>query len=211
MWLSVTYLVISYFIFSVQSVASSRNDRSRAPDLNLTTASTTSREFRLKRAIEETDWELTAVDETDTVVGISNVLHDTINMLAVTISCVMMMAANLQVPEDYLNWAQRYLECIKDEENTNPQNVLGILGEVMKRQDNPNYKSPVGSGGGSGKKASSSKTDHKSDKGDKSAKSSTTKANKSKGGSSSRAKEEAQNENIFMAEKPTAEDEEALK
>lgn len=121
------------------SVRSSRFEHSGIPNLNFSTASTTSREFRLKRAIEETDWEVTAVDETDTVVGISTILQDTINMLAVTISCVMMMAADLRVPEDYLVWAQSYLQCIRDEEGTNPPNIQGLINEIIKRRD-PNYE-----------------------------------------------------------------------
>ncbi|GJQ75660.1 hypothetical protein Trydic_g17735 [Trypoxylus dichotomus] len=125
---------------SAVSLGSSRFDRSTSfgQNLNSTLSAATSREFRIKRAIEEADWELTAVDETETVVGISSILQDTINMLAVSVSCVMLMAADLPVPEDYLVWAQTYLQSIKDEDEMNPPNIQGIIGEIIKRRD-PSY------------------------------------------------------------------------
>lgn len=133
-----TYTQICMCISSLSSASFSSFRYDQNSPGNNAGAANTSREFRLRRAIEETDWELTAVDETDTVVGISSQLHDTINMLAVTVSCVMLMAADLKVPEDYLVWSQNYLQCIKDDEGTNPPNVQGLLSEIIKRQD-PSY------------------------------------------------------------------------
>lgn len=176
------------------SMASSRYERSSAaPGLNLTTASTTSREFRLRRAIEETDWELTAVDETDTVVGISNVMHDTINMLAVSISCVMMMAADIKVPEDYLVWAQSYLQCIKDDEGLNPPNIQGIINEIIKRRD-PNY-TPGGTASEGKKKGSHPPVKEKGSKSEPG-------SSKSKGGSG-RDRDAEANMSTLEAQKPS--------
>ncbi|XP_022918131.1 uncharacterized protein [Onthophagus taurus] len=93
---------------------------------------TESREFRIRRALEENDWETTVIDETDTIVGISNTYHFGMNMLAVTITCVMMMAAKIEMTMDYLDWAENYLECIKDDNGKLPRNITGILKEIEK-------------------------------------------------------------------------------
>lgn len=56
------------------------------------------------------------------------------NMLAITISCVMLLAANVKaIPEEYMVFAERYLCCIKDENDMHPTNVQGILNHIRHR------------------------------------------------------------------------------
>lgn len=50
------------------------------------------------------------------------------DMLATTISCMMLMATrSSKIPEEYLICAQSYLECIKNEKKTHPPNITAIL------------------------------------------------------------------------------------
>lgn len=52
-------------------------------------------------------------------------------MLAVTISCVMMMATDAtDIPNEYFIWAQNYLSRIKDNLGKNPPNVKGVLDHI---------------------------------------------------------------------------------
>ncbi|XP_022918136.2 uncharacterized protein [Onthophagus taurus] len=53
-------------------------------------------------------------------------------MLGVTISCVMQIAANLDVSKETLEVAKTYLRCMKDENGNKPRNIFGILNEIRK-------------------------------------------------------------------------------
>ncbi|XP_031358977.1 uncharacterized protein LOC116182579 isoform X5 [Photinus pyralis] len=58
-------------------------------------------------------------------------LEECDEMLAVTISCVMMMATDAtDIPDEYFIWADNYLSRIKDNLGKNPPNVKGILDHI---------------------------------------------------------------------------------
>lgn len=81
----------------------------------------------------------------------TNIQLDSLNMLAVTISCVMLMASDSKVPEEHMKWAETYLKCIKTEEDQHPPNIQGILNHIRYLKDPKKAKSKdsVGKGGGS--------------------------------------------------------------
>ncbi|KAF2880038.1 hypothetical protein ILUMI_26159 [Ignelater luminosus] len=58
------------------------------------------------------------------------------DVLAVTISCVMLMASDVpDIPEEYLKWAEDYLACIRDLKGNYPYNVKGILNYIRYLRD----------------------------------------------------------------------------
>ncbi|KAK5644909.1 hypothetical protein RI129_006209 [Pyrocoelia pectoralis] len=58
-------------------------------------------------------------------------LEECDEMLAITISCVMMMAANAtDIPEEYFIWADNYLSRVKDNLGEYPPNVKGVLNHI---------------------------------------------------------------------------------
>ncbi|KAF5304174.1 hypothetical protein FQR65_LT08068 [Abscondita terminalis] len=61
------------------------------------------------------------------------------DMLAVSISCVMMLASNAEnIPDEYFVWTDNYLSRIKDENGKYPPNVKGILNHIaLVRSDIP--------------------------------------------------------------------------
>ncbi|KAK4875760.1 hypothetical protein RN001_012182 [Aquatica leii] len=67
-------------------------------------------------------------------------IDDCDEMLAITISCVMMMASNTNdIPDEYFVWADNYLSRIKDGNGKLPPNIEGILNHMaLVRSDIPN-------------------------------------------------------------------------
>lgn len=80
----------------------------------------------------DSNWSVTQIEEPDLVLGISDPVYDTMNLLATTISCVMLLASGVNnMPEDYLIWTEQYLECIKNPDGRHPPNILGILNHIQ--------------------------------------------------------------------------------
>lgn len=151
-----------------ESIMLRRNKHGQTVKLPNLIRTSPGREFRLKRAVESKDWTIQGIDDTDTLIEISNPIQDTLNMLAVTISTIMMMAAQVNDIEDvYLDWATKYLNCIVDEEDEDfnrPPNVQGILNHILflkmggKVTGSDNQKSPRGSPPSSLKKGSDNRS-----------------------------------------------------
>lgn len=85
-----------------------------------------SREDRIDAALDDEEWgcgtSTTGLDESDLTCD---------DMLAITFSCVMLMAsASDEISEEYFIWAENYLSCIKDEGGNYPTNVQGILNHI---------------------------------------------------------------------------------
>lgn len=73
---------------------------------------------------------------------------ESLNLLPITISCIMLMASEVPgIPEEYFTWTKMYLSCIKDEFGNHPPNVQGILNHIayLEQEGQSNQ-------GGSGKK-----------------------------------------------------------
>ena len=93
--------MVTYVIFSTATFA---KDSARL---------TTSREFRLKQIMNDADWGFSSADEVDAALGFPSPFHDGINMLAVTISCVMLLAAKMDISQEQATWAYEYLKCVR--------------------------------------------------------------------------------------------------
>lgn len=62
---------------------------------------------------------------------------DRVSMLAIAISCVMLMASEYpRIPDEYLEHTKNYLDCIKDETEGHPPNIQGILKHINYLRDN---------------------------------------------------------------------------
>lgn len=51
---------------------------------------------------------------------------DSINMLSVVISTVMLLAAKKQIPQNYITWTLKYLKCIRNKQGQYPPNIKKI-------------------------------------------------------------------------------------
>lgn len=100
---------------------------------------TTSREYRLTAALEESNWSLEdSDDEDEDSQATPDPLSDCLDMLAVTISTVMFLAADAssELSREQLNWTVKYLKCIEDEFGNVPPNCRGILNHLKQLYNN---------------------------------------------------------------------------
>lgn len=146
---------IQFFCYSASSM---RSGRTRSSRLDATT-----REIRLSRAVDETEWDLTDFDE-DITIGVPNPAHDSMHMLTITLSTIMLMAADEKIPDLHLQWTEKYLECIRDEFGRHPPNVQGILnyikmitGQQVERIESETKRNPSPSSSVSSRKTNDSK------------------------------------------------------
>ncbi|KAL3268151.1 hypothetical protein HHI36_007278 [Cryptolaemus montrouzieri] len=101
-------------------------------DLTLDPYQTTSREYRLTSALEGSNWSLEASDNTEeSYLGVDP-LKDCLDMLAVTLSTIMFLAADAgqDLSREQLNWTIMYLKCVQDEFGNIPPNARGILNHM---------------------------------------------------------------------------------
>ncbi|KAG5891875.1 hypothetical protein JTB14_015893 [Gonioctena quinquepunctata] len=125
---------------TVRSSKSMRSSRTRSksksivdPRIFSSTPNTTSREHRIQQALWTVPWVLFDDDNevSEDVTQLPNPLQDTIDMLAISITTIMLLAANhKEISTDHLRWTMSYLECVKDEYGCNPPNVTGILNHI---------------------------------------------------------------------------------
>lgn len=55
-----------------------------------------------------------------------NPLQDSIDILAIVVTTVMLLAAGYgEIPKNHLRWTLSYLECVQDEYGNSPPNVRG--------------------------------------------------------------------------------------
>lgn len=92
----------------------------------------TSREYRLTAALEESNWSFEDSDAEEDSLAAPDPLSDCLDMLAVTISTVMFLAADAanELSREQLNWTIQYLKCIEDEFGNVPPNARGILNHL---------------------------------------------------------------------------------
>lgn len=96
-----------------------------------------SRDFRIQTALDES----TSIPSLEP--AIPNPLNDSVYMLGVTISNLIMMATNKSdIPEDYCDWTVKYLECIRDDFGNHPPNVQGILNHIHYLQSGGTVSGP---------------------------------------------------------------------
>ncbi|XP_044754171.1 uncharacterized protein LOC123313375 [Coccinella septempunctata] len=99
---------------------------------------TTSREYRLTAALEESNWSMEDSEGQEESVAAPDPLSDCLDMLAVTISTIMFLAADAssELTKEQLNWTIQYLKCIQDEFGNVPPNVRGILNHLKHLYNN---------------------------------------------------------------------------
>lgn len=88
------------------------------------------KEILVQQGLNEIDWTTTATEPQHSVIGIYNPLNDSITMLSIVISTVLLMATDSKIPCIHLDWTKKYLNCIKDEYGNHPPNVQGILNHI---------------------------------------------------------------------------------
>lgn len=85
-------------------------------------------------------------------------------MLAVTISCVMLMASESKVPEQHMKWAENYLKCIKTDDGNHPPNIQGILNHIRYLREPGGNKSRESVRSSGSRSKSREKVDEKDEK-----------------------------------------------
>lgn len=100
----------------------------------------------------------------DSDLEMTNIQLDSLNMLAVTISCVMLMAAEANVPEQHMKWAETYLKCIKTEEDNHPPNIQGILNHIRYLREPGRNKSRESVKSGGSRSKSKERVDEQDEK-----------------------------------------------
>ncbi|XP_023013461.1 uncharacterized protein [Leptinotarsa decemlineata] len=123
---------------SSRSLRSTRSTRSKSKSIIdarffTSTPGTTSREHRIHHALTTVPWILFDDDEeyADEKPLQPNPLQDTIDMLAISITTIMLLAAgHKDISKDHLRWTLSYLECVRDEFGCNPPNVTGIINHI---------------------------------------------------------------------------------
>ncbi|CAH1378958.1 unnamed protein product [Tenebrio molitor] len=106
-----------------------------------------SKDFRVMTALDETE-SLNSEDVT-----MPNPLKDAMYMFGVTVSSLIMMAANHpNIPPEYLDWTENCLSCIRDDFGNHPPNVQGILNHLkyLNRQGGDGGAPPADTGGDGG-------------------------------------------------------------
>ncbi|XP_057663910.1 uncharacterized protein LOC130898545 [Diorhabda carinulata] len=90
----------------------------------------TTREFRVTTAMISSPWAL--FDDTfEEFPKPPNPAQDVIDLLAITISTIMLLAAGHDsIPIEHQRWTLSYLENIRDEFGNNPPNVTGIINHL---------------------------------------------------------------------------------
>lgn len=127
----------------------------------------------IKQGLAEMDWTATATGNDYASIGIYNPVDDSITMLTTVISTILLMATDSKIPCVHLDWTQKYLNCIKDENGNHPPNVQGILNHMRyilgEREEKEKSSENVSK---KGSKCSHSSKGSKGSKGSKSSKNS---------------------------------------
>ncbi|KAJ8942759.1 hypothetical protein NQ314_009970 [Rhamnusium bicolor] len=96
----------------------------------------TSRQYRIKTVVNSAPWVLFDEQEEQDNPLPPDPVHDSLTILAITITTIMLMAAkHSDIPKEHLRWALSYLECVKDEYGNAPPNVRGIMNNIKLLDD----------------------------------------------------------------------------
>lgn len=88
-----------------------------------------SREQRIKKVLQSSPWIF--FDDYSDLSKVSSPVQDTIDILAIVVTTVMLLAADYNdISNNHLRWTYSYLSCIKDESGHTPPNIKGIMNHI---------------------------------------------------------------------------------
>lgn len=98
----------------------------------------------IQQGVTDLDWTTTAIDKEYDTIGLYNPFNDSVSMLSIVISTVLLMATDSKIPCVHVDLTQKYLNCIRDEYGNHPPNVQGILNHIRylmgEREEKPKSK-----------------------------------------------------------------------
>ncbi|XP_017777426.1 PREDICTED: uncharacterized protein LOC108563303 [Nicrophorus vespilloides] len=100
-----------------------------------TSSHSTTRDFRITKAIEESDWDVSSIE--GDIGGAESTAEVTfketkasLNMTSMLISTVMMLASDNPVPDEYIDATVAFLECVTDDDANTPPNAQSLLNHI---------------------------------------------------------------------------------